>query len=90
VKYVLYVLLVVNLTAFLAYGLDKWLAVRGLRRISERRLLQLTTWFGGLGAYLGSRLFHHKTRKTSFLWRMRLALLFNVLALAALVWAWKR
>ena len=89
-KYALYLLVAINVAAFLAYGADKWLAVRGQRRISERRLLQLTTWFGGLGAYLGSRVFRHKTRKKSFLWRMRLALLFNVIAFAALVWAWKR
>jgi len=60
------VVLALNLLAFAAQGVDKQLAKRGARRISERRLL----WFGALlgapGMWLGMQTFRHKTSKSSF------------------------
>ena len=87
-KYALIALVAANVVAFLTFGLDKWLARRGMRRISERRLLQLTMLLGGIGAYVGSRIFHHKTKKRSFRWRFQLALLFNAALFAALIWGY--
>lgn len=57
--------LVLNLVAMIAYGLDKRAAMRGLRRISEARLLYLTL-LGAVGAMCASRLMRHKTRKQPF------------------------
>ena len=88
-KYALIALVAANVVAFLAFGLDKWFAKRGMRRISERRLLQLTMFLGGIGAYAGSRVFRHKTKKKSFRWRFQLALLFNVALFAVLIWGYK-
>ena len=85
-KLVLLFLLAANLVAFCAFGLDKWFARRGSRRISERRLLLLALCCGGLGAWLGAKTFRHKTRKPSFLWRLYLALAINVLAASAALW----
>ncbi|MAB80445.1 MAG: hypothetical protein CMJ89_13920 [Planctomycetes bacterium] len=89
-KLLMVFLVSVNLAAFLAFGLDKWFARRGMRRISEGRLLQFATYLGGLGAFAGSRVFHHKTRKRGFLLRLYLALVLNLLVLSGALWLFLR
>ncbi|WP_164178145.1 DUF1294 domain-containing protein [Streptococcus thermophilus] len=60
------VLLVWNLVILSVYGLDKHKAIQHKRRISEKLLLLQTIIFGGIGAFLGGRLFRHKTNKWYF------------------------
>ena len=61
-----YYLILVNLIAFILYGADKSYAKKGKRRIPERTLL-FWAWIGGsIGAFLGMRIFHHKTLKPKF------------------------
>ena len=60
------VLLVWNIVVLLVYGLDKHKAIRHKRRISEKSLLLQTIIFGGIGAFLGGRLFRHKINKWYF------------------------
>lgn len=61
-----YWLILVNLVAFILFGYDKACAKKKARRIPERTLL-LWAWLGGsIGAFLGMRIFHHKTRKPKF------------------------
>lgn len=55
-----------NLTVFAMYGIDKYRAVHHQWRISEKTLILSAVMTGGLGAFLGARLFHHKTRKWYF------------------------
>ena len=57
---------VVNTTAFVLYGIDKRRAVKDKWRIPEATLLGIAAAGGGVGALLGMRLWHHKTRKTRF------------------------
>lgn len=57
---------VVNIAAFLMYGIDKWNAKRDFRRIPEKTLLVIAAIGGSIGAYVGMQLFHHKTRKPKF------------------------
>lgn len=59
------ILLVLNLAAFVLYGLDKGKAKRGAWRIPEATLL-LVALFGPLGALLGMELFRHKTKHWKF------------------------
>lgn len=59
-------LLVINLFAFAAFGIDKKKARRGQWRIPESTLLGLSAAGGFPGALLGMKLFHHKTRKAKF------------------------
>ncbi|MGE5589854.1 MAG: DUF1294 domain-containing protein [Bacillota bacterium] len=59
-------IMLVNLGALAVMWLDKRLARGGLRRVPERTLWALAWLAGGPGAWLGMRLFHHKTRHTSF------------------------
>ncbi len=59
-------LVLINLAAFAAFGLDKRRAVRQQWRIPEKTLLLLAAAGGSVGAFAGMRLFHHKTRKVLF------------------------
>ena len=65
-KFVFIYLLIVNYIAFSLYHIDKDRAVKGKRRISEKNLLSIAAIGGSLGAYLGMKTYHHKTKKTSF------------------------
>ena len=56
--------IIMNLLAFLLYGIDKWSARHDLRRIPEKVLLGIAAIGGSLGAFASMRLFRHKTRKT--------------------------
>lgn len=55
-----------NLAAFLAYGIDKKRAREHKWRIPERRLFMLALIGGSAGALAGMYLFRHKTRKPRF------------------------
>lgn len=63
---ILYYLLGVNLLAFLLSGLDKRAAVKGRRRVPEKRLMLLAAAGGGIGLFLSMEFFHHKTQKPLF------------------------
>lgn len=56
----------INLLTFFLYGLDKRKAVKKRWRIPERTLLGTAFLGGSMGALLGMRLFHHKTKHWSF------------------------
>ena len=75
-------LLVMSLIALIAYRKDKRRAIRKQWRIPEATLLLLAAFGGGIGAFLGMILFHHKTRK----WKFKLLVpLFMILQLALLL-----
>ncbi len=59
-------LLVINLVAFLAFGLDKWKAKRNAWRVKEATLTGLAVIGGSVGALLGMKVFHHKTLHKKF------------------------
>lgn len=56
----------VNLTAFVLYGIDKYRAKRGRWRIPEAALILIAVLGGSIGALGGMYLFRHKTRKPKF------------------------
>ena len=60
-------LLVLNAVSFAMFGIDKFRARRGARRISERALLLSALVSGTIGAWVGVVVFRHKSRKPSFL-----------------------
>lgn len=51
---------------FILFGLDKWQAVRGGRRIAESTLWWVTALGGWPGGLLGLVVFRHKSAKDSF------------------------
>ena len=59
-------LLAVNTTSFLLYGIDKYKAKNGRWRISEATLLMMAVIGGSIGAWVGMRLWHHKTMHKKF------------------------
>lgn len=63
---VLSYIVVMNLAAFAAFGLDKSFAKNGAWRIPEKVLFLLAIAGGSLGAFLGMRFFHHKTKHPQF------------------------
>lgn len=63
---ILLILALWNLFVFFLYGWDKRKAVKGHYRIPEKTLLLSALATAGLGALLGGRIFHHKTRKWYF------------------------
>ena len=62
----LYYLIVINVVTFLIYGIDKWRAKKGKWRISEATLLLLAIIGGSIGAWLGMKVWHHKTMHKKF------------------------
>ena len=75
-------LLAINLVTFAVYGADKRRAKRGAWRVPEKTLFLLPLLGGSVGALLGMRVFHHKTKHWYFVWGVP-AILLAQLALAA-------
>ena len=74
-----------NLIVFCVYGLDKYKAQQDKRRIPEKTLLLLAFLMGGLGAFLGMRVFRHKTKHSLFVIGVPICLLINLAALYVLL-----
>ena len=83
--YALIYLAAVNAVTFFMYGIDKWKAKRARRRISEATLLGLAVIGGSIGAWLGIRVWHHKTLHKKFKYGVPLILLLQIAALTALL-----
>lgn len=64
-KIIIY-LVIINIIAFLAMGIDKWKAKRDAWRIPEQTLLSLVVLGGGIGGIAGMYTFRHKTKKPRF------------------------
>lgn len=78
-KYLLLYLVVINITTFFVYGLDKYKARHDLWRIPEATLLLLAAIGGSVGAWAGIYVFHHKTQKIKFTVTIPLLLAVQVL-----------
>lgn len=63
----IFLLLAVNICAFLLMGYDKKLAQTRQRRISEKALLTSALLGGSIGSGIGMLYFRHKTSKNSYL-----------------------
>lgn len=74
-KYLLIFFAAMSLLALILYGADKIKAKAGRWRIPEATLLGIGFFGGALGALLGMKLWHHKTRHWYF-WAV------NILGLA--------
>ena len=65
---IVYYLIIINIVTFLVYGIDKWKARKTMWRIREASLLMVAVLGGSIGAWLGMKVWHHKTLLLS-LWR---------------------
>ena len=61
-----YYILGINVIVFIIYGIDKLKAKKGKWRIPENTLLQLAIIGGSIGAWLGIKVWHHKTLHKKF------------------------
>ena len=59
-------IIIINIWAFILYGLDKRYARLRKQRIPERTLIKLCAWGGGAGSLLGMLIFSHKTKDKKF------------------------
>ena len=80
-------LAVINLLTFIVYGADKRRARKGKWRVLEKTLFLLPLLGGSIGALLGMRVFHHKTKHWYFVWGIP-AILLAQIALA--VWIYTK
>ena len=56
----------ISLLSFALFGIDKRRARRGMWRIPESTLLLTALLGGSIGAFIGMRVFHHKTHHRKF------------------------
>ena len=63
---VLIYLVIINVVTFFMYGIDKWKAKKSKWRIRETALLGLAVLGGSIGAWLGMKVWHHKTMHKKF------------------------
>lgn len=59
-------LVVMNVVAFIVYGIDKQKAKKGKWRISEKAFMMLAVFGGSIGAWIGMQVFRHKTKHLLF------------------------
>ncbi len=59
-------LIIINLVAFIASGLDKKAAINHKRRVREKNLWMLAVIGGSVGLYLSMKVFRHKTKHWHF------------------------
>ena len=63
---ILYYFVAINTITFLIYGIDKFKAKKNKWRIPESTLLLLAIIGGSIGAWLGMKVWHHKTMHKKF------------------------
>lgn len=76
----LYYMIGINAVSFVAYGIDKLKAKKGKWRIPEATLLLMAVAGGSIGAWMGMKVWHHKTLHKKFRYGVP-AILFLQLAL---------
>ena len=75
---ILYYLLAVNIATFFLYGIDKYKARKGRWRISEATLLLMAVIGGSIGAWVGMRIWHHKTMHKKFKYGIPIIIILQV------------
>ena len=79
-----YYLLAINAVTFIIYGIDKYKAKNAKWRIPEATLLLMTVIGGSVGAWLGMKVWHHKTMHKKFKYGIPAILLIQIALMAYL------
>ncbi|WP_288510387.1 DUF1294 domain-containing protein [uncultured Prevotellamassilia sp.] len=77
-------LLAINAVTFIVYGIDKYKAKKAKWRISEATLLLLAVLGGSVGAWVGIKVWHHKTMHKKFKYGIPAILLIQIALMAFL------
>ena len=84
---VLIYLVTISVVTFFIYGFDKWKAKKSKMRIREIALLGLAVLGGSIGAWLGMKIWHHKTLHRKFRYGVPIIL---IAQLALIVWLYSK
>lgn len=84
-KILVFYYLIINIMLLIIMGVDKRKAKKNLWRIKESTLMITALLGGGIGGFLGMKLFKHKTRKWYFYVVFALGIILNM----ALLWCIK-
>ena len=71
---------IINIVTFIIYGIDKYKAKKGKWRIPENSLIGLAIIGGSIGAYIGMRVWHHKTMHLKFKYGIPLIIIIQLIA----------
>ena len=86
-----YYLLGINAATFIVYGIDKYKAKKAKWRIPEATLLLLAVLGGSIGAWMGMKVWHHKTMHKKFKYGIPAILLIQIALMTYLhVNLWKQ
>lgn len=88
-SWAIYYIILINVIAFIVYGVDKWKARKGKWRISEASLLFLAFIGGSIGAYVGMQVWRHKTKHLKFTLGVPLILLLQILLLIYILYKFR-
>ena len=83
-SYLAYYLLAINVVTFIVYGIDKYKAKKAKWRIPEATLLLLAVLGGSIGAWMGIKVWHHKTMHKKFKYGIPAILLIQIALMAYL------
>ena len=72
--------MIINLTTFILFAIDKKRSKTNKWRIPEARLLIFSFIGGGIGGFIGMMIFRHKTKKPKFTIGMPILIILNILA----------
>ena len=75
---IFYYLAIINVITFIVYGIDKLKAKKSRWRISEATLLLLAVLGGSIGAWLGVKVWHHKTLHKKFKYGIPLIIIVQI------------
>ena len=74
----LFFIIGINVITFMVYGIDKLKAKKGKWRIPEATLLLLAIVGGSIGAWIGMKVWHHKTMHKKFKYGVPLILMIQI------------
>lgn len=74
-------ILCINVVTLIVYGIDKYKAKKAKWRISEATLLLLAILRGSIGAWIGMKIWHHKTMHKKFKYGVPAILLIQIAAM---------
>ena len=77
-QYSMYYLFAINIVSFFLYGIDKYKAKKNKWRISEATLLMIAVIGGSIGAWVGMRIWHHKTMHKKFKYGIPIIIILQV------------
>ena len=77
-QYSMYYLFAINIVSFFLYGIDKYKAKKNKWRISEATLLMIAVIGGSIGAWVGMRLWHHKTMHKKFMYGIPVIIIMQI------------